>query len=152
MGKLQKREALFSFLRIGLSTQCRKVIRNGHTLHFYYNEFYIPVGFSFRGRLNCVVSLGLNFQWMPQVYSTLAIHPLKGARWCLNNKYANFRAELPLTMCASQKHHISVVLQPFFEYWREGHTSARTQLGTSLHVPGNTYLFAGVELNLAHSF
>ena len=148
-----KRARLFSlFSGFGYRRNAEKVIRNGNSVRFYYNEFYIPVGFAFKGRLSHVVSLGLNFQWMPQVFSTVAIRPLKGNYWCVNNKYANFKAGLPLTLIASQKHQISVAFEPFFEYWRDGHTHARSQAGTSLHVPGNTYLFAGIEINLGTSF
>lgn len=148
-----RKERLFTlFSGFGYRRNAERVTRFGHTVRFYYNEFYVPLGFLFTGRLNSVVSLGLNFQWMPQTFSTVLIRPLKGARWCLNNKIGNFRGELPLTIRASQNPNIFIVLNPFFEYWRDGHTFARTKLGTSLHVPGNTYLFAGVELNLGYAF
>lgn len=148
-----RKERLFSlFSGFGYRRNAERVTHFGHTVRFYYNEFYIPVGFLFTGRLNSVVSLGLNFQWMPQVFSTVLIRPLRGARWCLNNKIGNYKVELPLTIHAARNSNILIVINPFFEYWRDGHTSAKTQLGTSLRLPGNTYLFAGVELNLGYLF
>ncbi len=148
-----RKERLFSlFSGFGYRRNAERVSRFGNTLRFYYNEFYLPFGFLFNGRLNSVVSLGLNFQWMPQVFSTVLIRPLKGARWCLNNKIGNFRGELPITILYLQNPNLSIVLNPFLEYWRDGHTFAKTQLGTSLHVPGNTYYFAGLELNFGYSF
>jgi hypothetical protein len=151
-GSCRKERLLTLFSGFGYRRNADRVTRFGHTVRFYYNEFYIPVGFLFKGRINSVVSLGLNFHWMPQVFSTVLIRPLKGARWCLNNKIDNFRAELPLTLLVSQRPNIFIVLEPYFEYWRDGHTSARTKLGTSLHVPGNTYLFTGIQLDFGYSF
>lgn len=151
-GSCRKGRMFSLFSGFGYRHNGENVKSSGSSVKFYYNEIYIPVGFLFNGDLNSIVSLGLNFQWMPQVYPTLKISPLNGARWILNNTLSNFRAELPLTISVSRKYHCALMLQPYFEYWQDGHTSARTQIGTTLHVPGNTYLFAGIDLNARFSF
>lgn len=151
-GSLRKGRMFSLFSGLGYRRYAEKVKQSGSSVKFYYNELYIPLGFLLKGRINSVLSMGFNFQWMPQVYPTLTIVPLDGARWILNNKIANFRAELPFIMCVSRKNHLSLTLQPFFEFWQDGHTSARTKLGTTLNVPGNTYLFGGIDLNLRYSF
>jgi hypothetical protein len=140
------------FTGLGYRYNGNHVKTSGYSVRFDYSELYAPVGFLIRGRLSSIVSAGLNFQWMPQVYPTLKITPLKGARWILNNKIANFRGELPLTLCLSKMYRVSLLLTPFFEYWQDGHTSAKTQIGTVLHVPGNRYLLGGLDLNFRWSF
>lgn len=151
-GCCEKGRIFSLFSGLGYRHYGEKVTSSGSKVTFNYNELYVPVGFILNGQINAMFSMGLNFQWMPQVYPTVTIVPLKGARWILSTEIANFRAELPLTICVSKQSHLSVVLQPYFEYWRDGHTSAKTQLGTVLHIPGNTYLFGGVDVNLRYSF
>lgn len=151
-GSWRKGRMLTLFTGFGYRYNGNHVKTAGNSVHFDYSEFYAPVGVLFRGRLNSIVSAGLNFQWMPQVYPTVKITPLKGARWILSNKISNFRGELPLTVRLTKKYRISLMLVPFFEHWQDGHTSAKTQLGTVLHVPGNRYLLGGIDLNLRWSF
>ncbi len=129
-----------------------KVSASGNSVRFNYNEFYFPVGFLLKGRLNSFISMGLNLQWMPQVYPTVSIIPLKGARWILNSELSNVKIEAPITFYLTKSHNLSLLIQPFFEYWKDGHTSAKTQQGVSLNVPGNKYLFGGADLNLCYSF
>lgn len=151
-GSWKKGRMLTFFTGLGYRYNGNHVKVSGNSVSFDYSELYAPVGFLIRGRLSSIVSAGLNFQWMPQVYPTLKITPLKGARWILNNKISNFRGELPLTICLAKKHRVSLMLVPFFEHWQDGHTSAKTQLGTVLHVPGNRYLMGGIDLNFRWSF
>jgi hypothetical protein len=148
-----EKDFLFSlFSGFGFRHFGEKVSTSGNSVHFNYNEFYFPVGFLLKGRLNSFISMGLNFEWMPQVYPTVTISPLGGARWILSNELSNFKIELPLIFYASKSHNLSIILQPFFEYWKDGRTSAKTQNGISLDIPENKYLFGGVDLNLCYSF
>lgn len=151
-GSCENEWSLSLYSGFGYRRNAEHIHRHGNKLRFYYNEFYIPLGLSFQESLSCYVDWGINFQWMPQVYSTLLLSPLNGARWVLNNKYANFRGEVPFTFYLTCSHRLFLVLNPFFEYWRDGHTSARTKSGLTLHVPGNTYLFPGLNLNVGFSF
>lgn len=151
-GWLRKDRFFSLFSGVGYRHLSHRLTKSGNTVQFNYNEFYIPVGFLFRGRVNAITDLGLNFQWMPQVYPTLTINPLKGARWILNNKMTNFKGELPITVYLSRKHPITLLINPFFEYFRDGSTNAKTQLGTNLRIPGNTYLFPGIDMNFSYAF
>ena len=148
----QERLDLILFTGFGYRHYGEKVSGLGSSLRFNYNEFYVPVGFLFNGKVSSSFGIGLNAQWMPQVYPTVTIVPLKGARWIISNELANFRIEVPLTIVMSCRNHLTLIIQPFFEYWRDGHTTAHTELGTALNVPGNTYLFGGVDLNIRYSF
>jgi hypothetical protein len=151
-GSWKKGRMLSLFTGFGYRHLGEAANSSGSAITFNYNELYVPVGVLIEGSLHPLVSCGFNAQWMPQVYSTLTIVPLTGARWILTKKVMNFRGELPLTIYVSRARRFSFTIQPFFEYWQDGHTSARTQLGTVLHVPGNTYLFVGGDLNLRYSF
>lgn len=104
------------------------------------------------GKVNSITDLGLNIQWMPQVFSILTINPLKGARWILNRKLMNFKGELPIRIYLNTLHSMSLEVKPVFEYWRDGQTNARAASGVFLQVPGNTYLFPGIDINFGISF
>jgi hypothetical protein len=140
------------FTGFGYRHYGEKVSSTGSSITFNYNEFYVPVGFLLDRKMNSWLSMGLNFQWMPQVYPTVTIVPLKGARWIITDELVNFRLEFPLGVAFGCRRNFAITLQPFFEYWKDGHTTAVTPLGIALDVPGNTYLFGGVDLNFRYSF
>ena len=153
LNALHKKLTFVLFTGFGYRHYGEKVSGSSSSVRFNYNEFYIPVGCLFNGEVSPCFAIGLNAQWMPQVYPTVTIIPLTGARWIITDKLANFRVEVPFTATFSScRHRFSLIFQPFFEYWQDGHTTATTESGTSLNVPGNTYLFAGADLNLRYSF
>lgn len=125
---------------------------NESAVKFRYNEFYVPVGFLGEYFFSCNCSLGLNLTWMPQVYPTVEIKPLKGARWVLTNTLGNVIVELPLTYYLSECRNYSLIIKPFYEYWEDGKSTAKTSGGVPLGLPRNTYQLYGVELNIAFSF
>jgi hypothetical protein len=121
------------------------------TVTFDYNQFYVPAGFALEGRINTTLSMGVNFEWMPQVYPTVKIDPLDGARWILTAELANFRLGIPLYL-GPQNREWFVNIEPFFEYWQDGATTAVTPSGLALAIPQVTYSFAGINLNAGFSF
>lgn len=122
------------------------------SIDFDYNEFYVPVGFYSEYFFCFNWSLGLNFTWMPQVYPTVGITPLKGARWNLKNSAANVAVELPLTYFLAANRCYSLVFKPFYERWEDGRSTAKTSSGQRLGLPKNTYNFWGAEFNIAILF
>ena len=124
---------------------------SGASVKFKYQEYYMPVGFLYDHKFNSTFNLGLYFTWMPQVYPTVKIVPLRGARWILTNTLANFLIEAPFTF-TSKSQRLSLIFKPFFEYWQDGHSTAETQNGLPLGLPGNTYLFEGINVSLCYSF
>lgn len=122
------------------------------SIKFDYNEFYIPVGFLSEYFFCSCWSLGLNFTWMPQIYPTVEITPLKGARWILKNTLGNVVVELPLTYFLTADKCYSLVLKPFYERWEDGRSTAETSSGQELGLPKNSYNFWGAELNFAFLF
>lgn len=124
----------------------------GSTLHFRYNEFYVPVGLLGSYDVSSWFSIGFGFIWEPQVFPTVTIVPLKGARWIIIYQLENFYAELPLTFALSKSRKYLLIVKPFYERWKDGHTTAKLAGGAPLGVPGNTYNFYGVELNLGFCF
>jgi hypothetical protein len=89
---------------------------------------------------------------MPQVYPTLKIDPLNGARWILTYKLANFRVAAPIVITPWEGRGWFFNVEPFAEYWQDGSTPARTETHVALGIPRNTYYFAGVNLNIGYSF
>ena len=126
--------------------------KHGSSVTFNYNEFYIPVGFLADHAFSSCFHLGINFTWMPQVFPTVGIQPLKGARWDLTYKLANFFVEMPFTFIFGRSHRWAIIFNPFYERWQDGHSFAKTSTGLKLGLPGNTYNFWGADLNLAYSF
>jgi len=124
----------------------------GREVEFEYNEFYVPVGLATDFALNPWFSIGINGTWMPQVYPTVAIGPLQGARWKLTTTMNNYSVEVPISFAVSESKKCRIILNPFYERWKDGHTTAETSIGRSLGLPGNTYNFWGGEVNVLYSF
>lgn len=124
----------------------------GNKVDFDYNEFYIPVGILFDARVNSYFVAGLNLIWMPQVYPTVTISPIGGARWKTTYQAGNFLVEVPLTFSISKRYNCFIRFVPFVEVWHDGHTTATTTSGLALNTPGNSYLFTGANLNIGYAF
>jgi hypothetical protein len=124
----------------------------GGDLKFRLNTFYIPVGAATEYAFTSWFSMGLNATWMPQVYPTISISPLKGARWMLTKKLSSFSVQLPINFTVTQDKKFHIIFNPFYERWVDGHSTAKTSSGVSLGLPGNTYKFWGGELNFLYSF
>lgn len=122
------------------------------SIKFRYNEFYIPVGFLSEYFFLSCLSVGVNCIWMPQVFPTVRILPLKGAHWGLKDTGGNVLVEAPMTYFFKGKRCYSLILKPFYERWEDGRSTAKTSGGLKLGLPGNTYNFWGVELNFAYAF
>jgi hypothetical protein len=129
-----------------------KLEQSGTHIKFEYNELYVPLGIASDYLFNAWFAGGLNFIWMPQVYPTVKIIPLKGARWILRSSINNFLVEIPITFTLPHSRQFSLILKPFYEYWQDGKSTAKSPSGLSLGLPGNTYNFWGAELNFAYSF
>lgn len=131
----------------------QRVTESGQSpVTFNYNEFYIPVGLLSDYSINCWCSLGLRAVWMPQVYPSVKITPLKGARWILKNTLSNVLVELPVTFYIDQNKRYSLIFKPFYEHWADGKSIAKTSTGSALDLEANFYNFWGAELNFAFSF
>jgi hypothetical protein len=122
------------------------------SMRFNYNEFYVPVGIFTDYQMASWFSCGLHATWMPQIFPTVTIIPLKGARWKTTCTYGNTLVELPLTFSSERFPSWFLSFKPTFQYWKDGHTTAKTSTGEALDLPSNTYLFWGADLNLGYSF
>jgi len=129
-----------------------KVEVSASTLRVDYTEFYVPVGLAFEKPVVPAFTVGCNFQWMPQVFPMVRINPLNGARWDLTYELWNFYVDVPFKISPWKTRCFEFIIDPFFEYWKDGHTTATTARGLALNLPGNKYLFAGVNVNFAFSF
>ena len=89
---------------------------------------------------------------MPQVYPTVTIHPLKGARWVIQNTLGNVEVELPLTYSFTADKRYLLIFKPFYERWEDGRSTAKSSNGQKLGLPKNSYNFWGAELNIAVTF
>jgi outer membrane protein with beta-barrel domain len=126
-------------------------VHDERSVKFHYHEFYVPVGVLSEYRFCSCWSLGLNCIWMPQIYPTVKISPLDGARWIIKNTYSNVLVELPLTFYKTDCCY-SLTFKPFYERWENGRSTAKNSNGESLGLPKNTYNFYGAELNFAILF
>ena len=135
-----------------LSGPFSPAISGGSSLKFDYYEFYFPVGFVSEYKFNSCFTLGLDFEWMPQAFPTVQIRPLGGTFWSLTNKFANFLVEMPFIFTLTKRGNWMITLNPFYERWQDGHSTAKTSRGIPLGLPGNTYNFYGANLNLVYSF
>ncbi len=126
--------------------------RHGKTVHFNYSEFYVPVGFITYGTLTSRFTLGAAFAWMPQIFPTVTITPRRGAHWSLKDRINNYFAELIFDFALNRSKWAHLIFRPFYERWQDGPSTARTSSGLKLGLPGNTYNFWGIDINLAFYF
>ncbi len=122
------------------------------SLRFKYQEFYVPVGMASEYIINSYLAFGANLTWMPQVFSTVGIDPLKGAKWSLTNTISNLTAELPFIFTVTKNKKLHVTVTPFYQYWQDGHSTAKLSDGTSLGLPMNTYNFYGANVGIDYRF
>lgn len=119
------------------------------TVDFDYVQFYVPLGFTLEYEVCSWLYWGLNFQWKPQIMPTVDISPLDGARWILTRTVNNISIDMPISYIWDS---FWITLDPFFELWHDGKTTAKTLTNLSLGLPGNRYYFAGVNVNLGWNF
>lgn len=124
----------------------------GSSLKFRLNTFYIPVGVASDYAFTQWFSLGVNATWMPQVYPTISIVPLKGARWILTKTLSSFSVSVPFNFAVTENRKFHIIVNPFYEQWKDGHSTAVTSTGVALGLPSNTFKFWGGELNFSYSF
>lgn len=129
-----------------------KATSSGSATTYNYNEFYVPVGFAIEGSVTSWFSMGVDFQWKPQVFPSLLINPPGGANWVIVKKLNNFYVDVPFIFNVSCRYSLDLIITPFVEWWHDGRTTAKTSSGLTLNVPGNSYLYAGTKVNLAYRF
>ncbi|MCX6990657.1 MAG: hypothetical protein NTX49_06325 [Chlamydiae bacterium] len=125
---------------------------SGDSLRFGYNELYVPVGLLSTYACSSWFSWGLGLTWMPQVFPTVSITPQSGNNWSLSYELANFYVELPMTFAVTKKRNFLITFNPFYQKWKDGHTTAKTSSGLSLGLPSNDYNFWGADLNFGYAF
>lgn len=140
------------FTGVGARYMAETVKVGSASTNFDYLTFYVPLGFLLERQIIDALSIGCNFQWMPQALPMVRINPLSGTRWDLTYQLSNFFVEVPFKISPWKNGQLEFIIAPFFDYWRDGQTTATTGRGLALNLPGNTYLFAGVNVNLAYSF
>lgn len=126
--------------------------RGATSTRFVYNEFYCPVGISTDYSFSRSFALGLHATWMPQIFPTVTITPNNGARWKTTCSLGNTLLEMPFTWSMGKEKQFFINLIPHFEYWQNGHTTAKTASGEPLGLPSNTYFFWGADVNIGYAF
>ncbi len=139
------------FTGVGARYMAETVTVGSASLDFDYTTFYVPVGFSLERAVTDCFLIGCNFQWMPQVFPMVRIDLLDGAEWDLTYQLLDFFVEVPLTFTTCDRR-FALSISPFFETWRDGESTAETLTHLTLSLPGNKYLFAGVNVNLGFLF
>ncbi len=124
----------------------------GSSLRFRYNEFYVPVGLLTNHTVSSWFAFGVGLTWMPQVFPTVKIIPLRGAYWSLRDTLNNFFVEVPLDFNLNKSGRFHLIINPFYEHWKDGHSTAKTSSGIPLGIPSNTYNFWGVNVNFGYCF
>jgi hypothetical protein len=139
------------FTGIGTRYRAEEVTVGSSSVKFTYNEFYVPLGALFEKKFGRYFSLGCNFQWMPQVYPVVKIKPLDGAWWDLVYQIGNYSVEVPIKF-STEDDRYALSFSPYYEIWYDGASTAETLTGLSLALPGNKYIFTGLNVNIGISF
>ncbi|MFW9874897.1 MAG: hypothetical protein ACFFG0_17460 [Candidatus Thorarchaeota archaeon] len=123
------------------------------SIKFFYNEIYIPVGIYADFFITPIFSIGISGMWMPQVFSLVNIKPIGNTHWKLEKRIGNVMIELPMTFSFTQKKILwKLQLNPFFQYWQDGSSIAKTTRDIALDLPRNIYKLLSIEVNLGCSF
>jgi hypothetical protein len=125
---------------------------SGSSIRFAYNEFYFPVGLATEYLVNSYFSVGLRPTWMPQVFPTVSITPLVGARWNTTCTWTNFSVSMPFRFTLPKNSRFELTVLPFYQFWQDGYTTAKLSDGTKLGLPGNTYNYYGVNVDFGICF
>lgn len=139
------------FTGVGARYMAEKVSVGNTSLHFDYTTFYVPLGFLFEQKVVDHFLIGCNFQWMPQVFPMVRIDLLDGAQWDISYQLCNFFVEVPFILSLYDDK-FTVSFSPFVETWRDGKSKAKTLTNLALSLPGNKYLFTGINVNFGYSF
>jgi hypothetical protein len=127
-------------------------VNSAPSLRFGYNEFYVPVGIFSNYGINGYFAVGLDLTWMPQIYPAVSISPLKGASWKLDYSLSSFSVKLPIMVTPTKNKRFNILLDPFYEHWEDGKSTARIANGVPLGLPANNYNFWGVNLDFIYRF
>lgn len=144
-------DRLSLFTGFGARYMAETVSVGSLSLDFDYTTFYIPLGFLLERTVVKNFMIGCNFQWMPQVLPMVRIDLLDGAQWDLTYQLLNFFVEVPFTFSVYDNC-CKISVCPFFETWRDGESTAETLTRLTLSLPGNTYMFTGVNVNFGFSY
>lgn len=100
-------------------------------LKYDYFKIYIPLGFLLNYTPTQNISIGIDFEWMPDVLTMVSLSVLKGAYWELK-RMNNYLAELPFTFRFYNRYEIN--LTPFWMHYNDGASIAETEVGISLNL------------------
>jgi len=146
------RNAYLFSLYTGFGFRYIEQAKGSPVVKYKYKEFYVPIGFLYDCQFTSNFNWGLYGVWMPQVHPTVTIEPIGGSRWILKRTWKNAALAMPFTFACNTSRSFTLIFKPFFEYWQDGKTTAKSVTGASLGVPQNTYLFGGIDVNLCYSF
>jgi hypothetical protein len=144
-------DRLSVFTGFGARYMAETVSIGSASLDFDYTTFYVPLGFLLERTVVNHFLIGCNFQWMPQVLPMVRIDLLDGAQWDLTYQLLNFFVEVPFTFSACDDRY-TISICPYFETWRDGASTAETLTALTLSLPGNKYIFTGVNVNFGFSY
>ncbi len=100
-------------------------------LKYNYFKIYIPLGFLLDYSPTPMVSLGIDFEWMPDVLTMVSISSLKGSYWELE-RMNNYLIQIPCTFRFCSHYEISLV--PFWMHFDDGASTAETDAGIALNL------------------
>jgi hypothetical protein len=115
-----------------------------------HHDLYIPIGLSLETAMHSRFQLGISGQWRPQIYPIISLSTREGISWRTEIKLTNFLIEIPLKIKISQDHPFHLVFIPFVDYWQEGKTIVSFKSGKP--IPEQTFLFAGIDVDLTFGF
>ncbi len=109
---------------------------------FKYQTYNLPVGFWTSYAWNPHWELGIKAQWAYNIDPAVAISQLSGALWTLDHKQG-VRVDLPLQFSFGDRVRGVLRLNPFYQWYQLGASSATSSSGTSLGITTQTWTYWG---------
>jgi hypothetical protein len=108
-----------------------------------YNYFFIPIGLGIDGQMTRKMVVGLNLEWLPQIYPTVKTNASDEVRLIMATKLGNFRIGMPIEFDPWTDKIVAFIVEPYYQYWQDG---------AAVGIPENAYNFAGVNVIIEYSF
>lgn len=118
-------------------------------LTYEYYKIYIPVGAVLTYSPTDKVSLGIDFEWMPDILTMTSLSSLKGAYWELKRKN-NYLVQIPLQFRINARFELSLI--PFWMQFDDGASISETNIGIALNLENQITNDWGARLSLGIRF
>jgi hypothetical protein len=118
---------------------------------FKYYSYIVPVGFILEWNPKDWIAIEFQFEWQPEVDSTVRVGSLAGARFVLHKKSSQYFVQMPFLFRFGKCRNWEIGLTPFWKRKKDGQ-SKTIAAGIPLGLAKQSYTYAGGSLTIGYRF